>query len=349
MKTLPLLLALIFPGIVVAQTMNDARRPGIIIDAERVHNMTYRGRPIQGQGSIVAVLDTGINSLHPHLFFKMAKNKDEVPDGLDNDRNGYIDDIMGWNYFHNNGNLGDDHGHGTHVAGSIVGDGYGIAPAASIVPVKISVSPKGAISEQHLIDGIKYAVDNGAKIINLSIRGIYDYMPVTAWAIKEAVEYARQRDVLLVVAAGNDGLDITDSQVLPANISSDNLITICAIDDNARLASFSNYSSSAVHLCAPGVNIASASSTHFAFSQNSNPFKVLSGTSMATPIVAGVAALLWSMEPGLKAKEIKNIILTSARNRKHLTPQLLGTSTTGGTLSALDAVAELMKRKNIYW
>lgn len=348
MKTIPLLLALTFPLMALAQTLDDARKPGILIGAEQVHRMSYRGRPIQGHGAIVAVLDTGINSLHPHLFFKIAKNKDEVADGIDNDRNGYIDDLIGWNFFHNNGTLGDDHGHGTHVSGTIVADQYGIAPAASLVPVKISVSPKGEISDRHLIDGIKYAADNGARIINLSIRGIYDYMPVTAWAIKEAVEYARQRNVLLVVAAGNDGLDITDTQVLPANIKSDNLITVCAVDDNARLANFSNYSSTAVHLCAPGVNIASANRSYFAFSQTGNPFKVLSGTSMATPIVAGVAALLWSMEPGLTAKEIKNIILTSARNRKQMTPHLMGASTTGGTLSAIDAVAELMKRKNIY-
>lgn len=349
MKLIFLLACMALTPNVYAQNLIDALKPRFQVKANEVHKLQYKNRSVPGQGQIIAVLDSGVNYLQPHISKRMAVNSKEISDDqIDNDRNGYIDDVRGWNFFHNNGIVIDDHGHGTHVTGTIVGERYGIAPQASIVPVKVTVTPAGEVSTQHMINGIKYAVDNGAKIINLSLRGIFINMPITQYAVREAIEYARQRNVLIVAAAGNDGSDITGLPVYPATIKSDNLITVCAVDDQKGIASFSNFSSTDVDLCAPGVEIASANKNYDPFLRpNESEFISMSGTSMATPVVTGVAALIWSMEPTLSASEIKDIIIKSAQSRRHETPGLHYYSKTGSVINAWDAACELMKRKGL--
>lgn len=345
-----ILLTAIYSCLASGQTLKDALRPKIQIQADLVHKIKYNGKLIEGQGIVIAVLDSGVNYLQPDLNGKTTINKNEIKDDkIDNDHNGYIDDSRGWNFFNNNGIVFDDHGHGTHVSAVIVADKYGIAPKSTILPVKVTINPEGSYSDNYLIKAIRYAADNGAKIINLSLRGAYSNMPVTVYALKAAVDYARVRNVLLVVAAGNDSLDITNLPIYPATIQSDNLITVCAVDDNFRLANFSNYSQSAVDVCAPGVDIASANKKYDPIVNSKiSPYINMSGTSMATPIVSAVAALVWSAQPHLKAQEVKDIIVKSSLRRKGLTPWLDRASRTGAVINAFEAIREL-KIRDLYF
>lgn len=345
-----ILLATLFSCLAKGQTLEEALAPKAQVQADLVHKMRLNGKSIEGQGITIAVLDSGVNYLQQDLIGKTAINKNEIKDDkIDNDHNGYIDDSRGWNFFHNNGIVIDDHGHGTHVSATIVANQYGIAPKSTILPVKVTINPEGQYSDNYLIKGIRYAADNGAKIINLSLRGVYSNMPVTIYALKEAVKYAKTRNVLLVVAAGNDSLDITNLPIYPATIESDNLITVCAVDSNFRLANFSNYSKKFVDICAPGVDIVSANKKYDPIvNPKISPYISMSGTSMATPIVSAVAALIWSAQPSLNAQEVKNIILQSSLRRKHLTPWLDSTSQTGAVINAFDAIREL-KIRNLYF
>jgi subtilisin family serine protease len=241
----------------------------------------------------VAVVDTGVQIDHPDLRDAIWVNTDEVAgDGIDNDHNGYIDDRYGWDFASGDNNPADGNSHGTHVAGVIAAahDGAGatgVAYAARILPVRV-LDDSGSGSSTNVAQGIRYAVDNGADIINLSLGGGYSS------DIFAAISYAERQDVLVVAASGNES---AATPGYPARHSSalKNVISVGAFNSGSQIASFSNRvgNSQAVQIDAPGVSI---------FSTLVNDrHGVLSGTSMAAPHVAGVAALILSANPLLSS------------------------------------------------
>ena len=208
-----------------------------------------------GQGHadvVVAIVDSGIDMAHPDLAANIWTNPDEIENGVDDDGNGYIDDIMGWDFLENDNHPIDSHGHGTHVAGIIgaVGDNgtgvVGVNWQVSIMPLRfISAAEYGTTADA--IEAIEYADDNGADIINLSWGG-----PSYSQALKEAIDAA---DALVVCAAGNNGRELDDTPIYPASYDSANILSVAASDADDHPTAFTNFSDNLADIAAPGTNI----------------------------------------------------------------------------------------------
>lgn len=249
---------------------------------------------------VVAVIDTGVVWDHPDLAANIWSNLREIAgDGLDNDGNGFVDDVRGWDFGDGDADPRDELFHGTHVSG-IVGavgnNGIGIAGVAwntRIMPIKIADAGAG-LFDAAIIAGIHYAVDNGADILNMSFGG-----PQPSQAVREAVRYAAERDVLPIAAAGNDyGLLVSYPAVHPE------CVAVAALDENGAIAEYSNFGSF-VDIAAPGSNILSTLDGGWGFA---------SGTSMAAPVVAGLAALVKSAHPDFSAQAIRYQLLSTGRD-----------------------------------
>ncbi len=256
-----------------------------------------------GQGVIVAVVDTGVDYTHPDLDATIWTNPGEIPgDGIDNDGNGFIDDVRGWDFVNNDNNPMDDDSHGTHVAGTIAAENNGIgntgvAYNAKIMPVKV-LGPNGG-SSTAVAAGIRYAANNGAKVINLSLGG-----GSTSSAITEAIRYAVEtKGATVVIAAGNSG---GSQPTFPASLTNTWGISVGAVDRTSRLASFSNRAGQQTvdYVVAPGVSVLSTTPN--------NTYSSYSGTSMATPHVAGVVALMLSANPSLTPVQVEQLITQTA-------------------------------------
>ncbi|MGE0725573.1 MAG: S8 family serine peptidase, partial [Alphaproteobacteria bacterium] len=273
---------------------------------------------------VVAVIDTGVDYTHPDLDANVWTNPGEVAgNGVDDDGNGYVDDVHGWDFVNNDANPIDDHGHGTHVAGTIGAEGdngigiAGIAWSVEIMALKF-LNASGSGFTSGAIAALNYAVANGAKISNNSWGG-GDY----SQALKDAIDAAGAADHLFVAAAGNNGRDIDALPAYPAAYDAANVISVAATDDEDKLASFSNYGAVNADLAAPGVSILSTYRGGYGF---------MNGTSMATPHVTGAAALVWAENPSLTAVEVKQILLDTVDPLA----ALAGKVATGGRLN-LDA------------
>lgn len=258
-----------------------------------------------GQGIVVAVLDTGVDRNHEDLSRNIWSNSGEIPDnGIDDDGNGFIDDVFGWNFDANNGNSLDVDGHGTHVAGTIAGGNNsfgvtGIAYDAQIMPVKV-LDDNGSGTNSAIAKGIYYAVDNGADVINLSLGG-----GSYSQEMENAVQYASSRNVIVVMAAGNSG---GFQPIYPARYAENYGIAVGAVNRNGNMADFSNRAGSQelTYVTAPGVNVYST--------LPNNQYAAYSGTSMATPHVAGVVALMLSANPNLSDGDVRRILADTSKN-----------------------------------
>jgi len=251
----------------------------------------------KGAGVIVAVIDTGIDRDHPDIRDHLWTDPGEIPnDNLDNDNDGLVDDVFGWNFLDSNRDTMELRsssqtsiaGHGTFIAGLIAL----IAPNAKIMPVR-AFSPDGVGDAFSVAQGIKYAVDHGAQVINLSFGSIED-SPV----LHDAITYANQRGVFLVAAVGNEDKPNDSAPQFPANWSTE-VMSIAAIDGNNRKAIFSNFGSN-VSVSAPGLNLVSV----FPEANNMPDYAVWSGTSFATPLATAEAALLLEDNPHRSARDI---------------------------------------------
>ncbi len=209
---------------------------------------------------IIAVVDTGVAYDHPDLSGNIWVNTAELNGlpGVDDDHNGFIDDIYGWDFINNDGYPVDYDQHGTHVAGIIAAKGNngtgisGVMWSARIMPLRfLGVTGSGDVAKA--AEAIEYAADNGARIINASWGG-NDY----SITLYNAIEYARQKNVLVVAAAGNETMNNDIDAFYPASFNLANIISVAASDRNDSLAYFSNYGRVSVHLAAPGVTIYSS-------------------------------------------------------------------------------------------
>ncbi len=261
---------------------------------------------------VVAVLDTGIDYTHPDMTSNVWINTDEIPNNsIDDDGNGYVDDYYGYDFVNRDSNPIDDHGHGTHVSGTIsavTNNGLGISGvswSSKIMALKfLSAGGSGYYSDAIL--AIQYAVDNGAQILSNSWGGYG-----RSQSLQDAVNYAYSNGAVFVAAAGNSNWDAYYFQ--PAGL--DNVLTVSAVDYNDTKASFSNYGNK-VDVAAPGVNTLSlrAAGTTMGTVVGSN-YTIASGTSMATPHVAGVAALVLAAHPTMSNQEVENSIKNYADDK----------------------------------
>ncbi len=253
---------------------------------------------------LVGVIDTGIDYLHPDLVDNMWTNPGEIPgNGIDDEGNGYVDDVHGYDFANHDGDPMDDHYHGTHCAGTIAARGNngigvaGVAWKAKLVALKF-LSAGGSGSTADAIEAIAYANAMNIPITSNSWGG-----GGFSQALKDVIDAGGQRGFLFVAAAGNNGSNADQIPMYPAAYESDNIISVAATDSRDGLAGFSNYGRVSVDLGAPGVSIYSC--------QPGNRYQYLSGTSMATPHVAGAATLLKSYNPQLGYIDIKAALMRS--------------------------------------
>ncbi|MEM7773765.1 MAG: S8 family peptidase [Cyanobacteria bacterium P01_A01_bin.37] len=269
---------------------------------------------LRGQGVVVAVIDSGVSFTHDDLAQNIWQNPGEIPgNGIDDDRNGFVDDQRGWDFVKNSNKPGDPNGHGTFISGIIAGQHNGvgvsgIAPEATIMPVRV-LDSNGSGRQRDVAKGIRYAVNNGADIINLSLGGPPG-MELDR-SLKKAIKFAYDQGVFVAIASGNDrqGYGSTQSGEPAFWASSRNYaISVGAVDELSNVSSFSNPrgNSSSTYVVAPGSQVYSILPWY--------PQRTFSwsGTSFATPHVAGVAALMLSANPDLSPLELMDIITASA-------------------------------------
>ena len=261
----------------------------------------------RGAGIVVAVIDSGVDVNHVNLVNQIHVNAGEIAgNGIDDDGNGYVDDVTGYDFFDNDNTPNDQLDHGTHVAGVIAAEHsndvvenevvLSMAPSAKIMPLKFLGTGGGTLSAA--IEAIDYAVDNGAKIINASWGG-----PGCSTILRNRVAGLAQEGVLFVAASGNSGSNIDNFPEYPAAFSGTEQLTVGSITQFGGMSSFSNYSDQLVHIFAPGTGIVSTTPD--------DDLHEMSGTSMATPFVAGAAAAIWSANPTWSMSQVRDVILQS--------------------------------------
>ncbi|MEQ1723413.1 MAG: S8 family peptidase [Pseudobdellovibrio sp.] len=292
--------------------------------------------------TIIAVIDTGIDENHEDLKNNLwvnsgesgldAKGRNRATNGIDDDSNGFIDDVHGWNFVSNNNRLDDNHGHGTHIAGIIGAEASnkkgisGISPNVSLMVIKY-FDPKVPNTDnlKNTILAIRYAVKMGAHIINYSGGGT-DYSQDE----HDTVELAEKKGVLFVAAAGNERSNSDQHHYYPADYGLKNIISVTAIDPTTEVLASSNYGTVTVDIAAPGQNILSC--------LPNNSYGLMTGTSQATAFVTGAAALVMSHKNQyFDATEVKNYILSTGDT----SPSLIAKTKTSRQLNLFKALTIL--------
>ena len=285
---------------------------------------------------IVAEIDTGIDRTHPDLAPNIWVNPGEIPgNGIDDDGNGFVDDVYGYDFYNRDADPMDDHGHGTHVAGTIgaVGDnGIGVAGVnwnVRLMSVKF-IGADGYGFTSDAIDAVVYATDMGARVMNNSWGG-GEY----SQALADAISAANAAGVLFVAAAGNNASNNDAAPFYPAGYALPNVVSVAATDASDNLASFSNYGPASVHLGAPGVSIFSTvPAAGNPCCSDPSGYKYLSGTSMAAPHVSGAAALLLAQDPTRGPAVLKGLLSSTADPVAALSDRVAS----GGRLNAVNAL-----------
>lgn len=292
---------------------------------------------IQNEKTLIALIDTGLDITHPDLEAHIYVNRNEIPDnGVDDDGNGYIDDVSGWNFPDHSGivydeNLGLEQAHATHIAGIIAGlsnadDGFIPNDSIEILPLK--VFSNGTAYTSDIIAAIGYAREMGAVIVNCSFGSTYDNP-----ALKEAMENA---GMLFVCSAGNARTDLKTVPVFPACFDLDNIISVTSSNADGGLSYFSNYSPDFVDLAALGRDISST--------LPNGEYGPQSGTSMSTALTSGIAAAVLNEDDTLDSAELKQRLLDTSDKLSNLQD----TVTEGRRINASDAISNVVKTGIIY-
>ncbi|MCW5889987.1 MAG: S8 family serine peptidase [bacterium] len=283
----------------------------------------------KGAGVVVAIVDTGIDHTHPDIAANVWANPGEIPgNGIDDDGNGYVDDVRGWDFYGNDPSPLDENGHGTHVAGILAATGdngigvIGVAHQATVMPVAV-LGPLGTGFVSDLVRGVAYAVDNGADVLNLSLTA-----PRTQ-ALAAALADAHAAGVVIVASAGNGGTDVRRAFIAASTAT----IAVAASNRLDGRADFSNFGIG-VDVAAPGggdppppaafpgssvlslqsafIVPAAARDKALTLTHGGLKYLRLAGTSMAAPHVAGAAALLLAYDPGLRVEQVRQLLRTTA-------------------------------------
>lgn len=316
---------------------NDASKFGVSVNSAYKTYGTSNTTPV-----IVAVVDTGVDVQHEDLKDVIWVNTNEIPaNGIDDDNNGYIDDINGINTLVRDANgkatvnIKDSHSHGTHVSGTIgakQNNGIGIAGIASNVRIMgiRTVPNNGDETDVDVAEAFIYAAKNGAKLINCSFGKSSNE---GAQLIPDTLKYIGEKyGVLVIAAAGNDSSDIDKRPTYPASLGSENLLIIASTASNGKLSGFSNYGIVNVDVAAPGSNVFSTTP--------GNRYESMSGTSMATPTTVGVAAEILSHNPDLTVAELKEVLMSSVTKIESFKKKMVA----GGRIDLLSGL-ELAKTK----
>ncbi|MBF0360417.1 MAG: S8 family serine peptidase [Oligoflexia bacterium] len=273
---------------------------------------------------VVAIIDSGVDYNHEALKHAIWSNKKEIANNeIDDDKNGFIDDVRGWDFYEDSNQPYDETAHGTHCAGIVAAKSkvaMGIAPNVSVMPLRF-IGPDGNGASSDAIRAIEYAVKMKVNVISSSWGG-YGF----SRAMKAAITSARDAGILFIAAAGNEKTYTDEEPFYPANYDLENIISVGAVNKYGNLCSFSNYGAKSVHLAAPGSSILS--------SIPDNDYDYFNGTSMACPYVSGVASLVISAKPNLNWKEVRNILFNSVTKLD----SLKGITTTSGMVNAYNAL-----------
>ncbi|MCX6857362.1 MAG: S8 family serine peptidase, partial [Verrucomicrobia bacterium] len=293
------------------------------IDAVEAWDLTTGSREV-----LVGVIDTGVDRTHPDLVSNMWRNPKEIAGNrVDDDRNGFIDDADGWDFFADDNDPMDENNHGTHCSGTIGGVGNnrsgvtGVCWQISIVGIRF-LGPSGGVTSD-AIDSVNYSRTLGVDLTSNSWGG-----GGFSSLLQAAIVNAGQANQLFIAAAGNDGSDLDLSPQYPASYAADNIVSVAASTDRDARSSFSNYGRTNVDLAAPGSSILST--------VRNGGYSTFSGTSMATPHVAGAVALLKSLAPTMPLAEIKTQLLETVDPL----PAFTSTTVSGGRLNVARLIAD---------
>ena len=300
--------------------------PDADIDAPEAWDLTTGSPQV-----VVGVVDSGVDVVHPDLSSSIWANPGESGDGresngIDDDANGLVDDWRGWDWVADDNLAADENDHGTHVSGTITASGNdatgvtGVSWNSRVMPLRM-LDANGSGTVADLVSAYRYARAKGAQIVNASLGG-------SGFSRAELDAIDGAPNTLFVVAAGNggdDGVgdDVDTTPEYPCAYAAANIVCVAASDQNDGLAGFSNFGSASVDLAAPGVRTLST--------VPGGGYSYFSGTSMATPHTAGVAALIWSLEPGASVAGVKSALLGGTDARSAFT----GKTATGGRLNAV--------------
>jgi thermitase len=279
---------------------------------------------------VVAVLDSGVDYKHPDLENNIWKRPENIMAYKDKDL-GEIDDARGYNAIDNDGDPMDENGHGTHCAGIIGAQGgnnegiTGVNWTVQIMPLRF-MDATGAGTTKDAIEAINYVINRKKAGVNVRIISASWGSTQKSRALEDVIKKAYENDILFVAASGNSSVDTDKNPHYPSSYNVGNVISVAALDRNDQLTSFSNYGVKSVHIAAPGKDILST--------WLENGFRESSGTSMATPVVAGVAALVLSKNPNLSVDELRKHLLDSVDKL----PSAKGKVATGGRINAAKAV-----------
>ena len=285
-----------------------------------------------GGAVTVAVLDTGMDMTHRDLAGNLWTNRNEVPgNGVDDDSNGFVDDVHGVDIVNGDGDPADGVGHGTAMAGVIGGRGNngggisGVAWRVRLMPVKV-LPDEGFGTTATLVAGLRYALANGARVVNMSLNGADRSL-----ALEEAIASAEAQGVLVVTSAGNDGADRDSVPSYPASIASPAILSVASSNRGGQLGYESAYGANSVQIAAPGDNILSTDLR--------GRYGTHSGTSLSAAYVSGAAALLASAKPAASGAQLRSALLASARRGGNFDQRV-----SSGQLNVAGAMKRIVRR-----
>ena len=311
----------------VTNAQSKSAVSGIDINAEAAWELYNGGK----REVIIALIDTGVDTSHEDLTGALWVNEDEIAgNGIDDDKNGYIDDTNGWNFYRNNNKIytsSSDDSHGTHGAGTIAANadnelgisGITDSDSVKIMSLKALGGTSGTGSTASLIEAIRYAEANGASICNLSLAGTSND--------RALYQTIADSSMLFVIASGNDGSNTDRTPCYPASYDLDNIISVANLSYDGTLHYSSNYGATSVDIAAPGAYILSTTPN--------NSYGYMTGTSMSAPMVSAAAAMLYSHYDSISLADVKEILLSTATELDSLQGKL----TSGGMLNLGAAMA----------
>jgi subtilisin family serine protease len=303
----------------------EGGKVGSDINAEKAWQVTHGSEDV-----VVAVLDTGVDYTHSDLVSNMWQRPDSVPPYTDSDL-GPVNDIDGFNAVNNAADPMDENGHGTHCSGIIGAEGdngigiSGVNWNVKIMPLKF-LGRGGFGTTKDAIEAINYAVDRKQNGVNIRIISASWGSTMYSKALEDAIRAAGEQGILFVAAAGNSSTDNDKRHHYPSNYDLPNVISVAALDRNDELASFSNFGAKTVHVAAPGKEIVST--------WIKNTFREASGTSMATPYVSGVAALIIASKPNISLDDLRGRLLKATDPLDSLNGKVVS----GGRINAAKAL-----------
>ncbi|HZZ43970.1 MAG TPA: S8 family peptidase [Tepidisphaeraceae bacterium] len=348
---------------------SQAGTPGDDISADKAWTIV-NGDPNTNDPTkqiVVAVLDTGIDLTHPDLVNEIWHNPKEIAgNNFDDDGDGFVDDVNGWNFVSNNNDVMDDFGHGTHVSGIIGAQGNngigvsGVIQNVKILPVKVGDS-QGRLTTVDIIEGMEYITTLKNEGVNIVVaNGSFGGTDFPFNRVEnDAISRMGQAGILFTVAAGNDAADTDPSQSFPAKFSlnQSNVITVAATDNQDHIAFFSNIGATSVSIAAPGLNILSTFPTYDVGTlletgeivpSNALDYGYDSGTSMAAPMVAGAIALMKAADPSATMMQLKTALLAGADHIPSLDKSVTGGTplvSTAGRLDVYKAILNLLNQR----